>query len=289
MMGAVLSSLLIRAVPDWEWQNTAALVRREVREAKLDTVFADPGGEELLQAQKMQAVGLLAGGIAHDFNNLLTVITGRGELLRRRLPTGDRREISLILETAERAAALTRQLLVFSRKQVLESRVLDLNAVVRLGYRRPTGSSRSTTAGSPSRARSPRGRRSGSIFRGSKPRSKRCRRPRRPRLLSGDPRPFSSSKTGRPCGRSPARSCVNRANTVLEVADGHAAIELTSRHAGPIHLVLTDGLLGDLRDARPDLVDRRRPAHEALHTALAGTPGAREILDRAPAPDHGGK
>ena len=87
---------------------------------------------QLTQAQKMEAVGQLAGGIAHDFNNLLTVITGRSELALARLPPGDalRREIELISTTAERAADLTRQLLAFSRKQMIQLRVVDLNAVV---------------------------------------------------------------------------------------------------------------------------------------------------------------
>jgi len=87
---------------------------------------------QLLQSQKMEAVGRLAGGIAHDFNNLLTVITGRSELLLIRLAPEDprRRDIELIRRTAGRAATLTQQLLAFSRKQVLQPRVLDLNEVV---------------------------------------------------------------------------------------------------------------------------------------------------------------
>jgi signal transduction histidine kinase/ActR/RegA family two-component response regulator len=86
----------------------------------------------LRQAQKMEAVGRLAGGVAHDFNNLLTVIAGRGEILLRQLPTEDprRRHADLIRQTAFRAADLTRQLLAFSRKQVLQPKVLDLNGVV---------------------------------------------------------------------------------------------------------------------------------------------------------------
>jgi two-component system, cell cycle sensor histidine kinase and response regulator CckA len=90
--------------------------------------------EQLQQAQKMEAIGRLAGGIAHDFNNLLTVITGRAEILRGRLGAGADgpavRDLRLIQETARRAAALTSQLLAFSRKQVLQPTILDLNDVV---------------------------------------------------------------------------------------------------------------------------------------------------------------
>ncbi len=88
--------------------------------------------DQLAQAGKMEAIGHLAGGVAHDFNNLLMVIMGRTELLLAGLDTGDpnRRAIELIEQTAIRAADLTRQLLAFSRKQVLQPRVLDLNAVV---------------------------------------------------------------------------------------------------------------------------------------------------------------
>ena len=86
---------------------------------------------QLEQAQKMDAIGRLAGGVAHDFNNLLTVILGRTDILLHPLKPEDpmRRGIELIQRTAGRAADLTRQLLAFSRKQVLEPVVLDLSAV----------------------------------------------------------------------------------------------------------------------------------------------------------------
>ena len=88
--------------------------------------------QELLHSQRMEGVGQLAGGIAHDFNNLLTVISGRSELLLDQLDAADpiRRELDLIYKTTGRAAALTRQLLAFSRKQVFQSKVLDLNELV---------------------------------------------------------------------------------------------------------------------------------------------------------------
>ena len=80
----------------------------------------------------MEAVGRLAGGVAHDFNNLLTVIAGRAAFLLMDLPAEDpkRRDIDLITQTADRASALTRQLLALSRKQVLQPRILDLNELV---------------------------------------------------------------------------------------------------------------------------------------------------------------
>ncbi len=86
----------------------------------------------LLQAQKMEAVGRLAGGVAHDFNNLLTVILGYGDLLRQTCGASEpgRSEIEALLDAARRASALTRQLLAFSRRQVLSPRVVELNDVV---------------------------------------------------------------------------------------------------------------------------------------------------------------
>ena len=88
--------------------------------------------EQLRQAVKMEGIGRLAGGIAHDFNNLLTVIGGRSYILLSQLPAGHamRRDLIIIRETGDRAAALTRQLLAFSRKQTLAPAVIDLSEVV---------------------------------------------------------------------------------------------------------------------------------------------------------------
>jgi len=87
---------------------------------------------QLRQAQKMEAVGRLAGGVAHDFNNLLMVIKGHTELLLERTAPehSDFRKIDQIKKAADRAAALTRQLLAFSRMQVMQPRVMDLNSTI---------------------------------------------------------------------------------------------------------------------------------------------------------------
>ena len=88
--------------------------------------------EQLRQAQKMEAVGRLAGGIAHDFNNLLTVISGHAELALLSLNQNDPfyKTVTEIYNASDRASTLTKQLLAFSRKQALEMKVLDLNAVL---------------------------------------------------------------------------------------------------------------------------------------------------------------
>jgi PAS domain S-box-containing protein len=88
---------------------------------------------QLRQSQKMESIGRLAGGVAHDFNNLLTAIIGFSELLLEELPAegGGRSDLEAIQKAAAHGATLTRQLLAFSRRQVQELKILDLNALVR--------------------------------------------------------------------------------------------------------------------------------------------------------------
>ena len=88
--------------------------------------------EQLRQSQRMESIGKLVGGVAHDFNNLLTAILGYAALLLENLRTGSdaHRDAEQIQKASERAAALTRQLLAFSRKQILQARVVDINAIL---------------------------------------------------------------------------------------------------------------------------------------------------------------
>ncbi len=105
--------------------NGVAVVYEDMRQRKVLEA-------QLRQAQKMEAVGQLAGGIAHDFNNLLTVISTASELLLSEIGGDDPRrcDVEEIEKAASRAASLTHQLLAFSRQQVLEPRVVDLNRVI---------------------------------------------------------------------------------------------------------------------------------------------------------------
>ncbi len=103
----------------------ALLLIRDVTEQKMME-------QQFVQSQKIEAVGRLAGGVAHDFNNLLTIITGYSQLVRDQLKKEDplRPSIEEVIAASDRAASLTRQLLAFSRKQVLAPQVLDLNQII---------------------------------------------------------------------------------------------------------------------------------------------------------------
>src|SRR5271156_5898911 len=131
--GILLSALLAFTVYSAE---TAKIHAREAiaanKELKSEIAGRELAEEALRQSQKMEAVGRLAGGVAHDFNNLLTVIRGYAALSLNRVDSDGLlfRELNEILKATERAAALTRRLLAFSRKQVLQLRVLDLNSLV---------------------------------------------------------------------------------------------------------------------------------------------------------------
>jgi PAS domain S-box-containing protein len=104
--------------------NYVAVKRDITREVELE--------EQFQQAQKMEAVGRLAGGVAHDFNNMMTIVTGYGELLRSKLEKDEAyiKDLDEIIKAGKRATDLTRQLLAFSRRQVLKPQVLNLNKVV---------------------------------------------------------------------------------------------------------------------------------------------------------------
>jgi len=118
----------------WLWTNARA-VRENGKIIRYEGTFEDITERKLLedqlrQAQKMEAIGRLAGGVAHDFNNALAVITGYSDLLQAHLPVSDasHQQAEEIAKAGRRAAALTRQLLAFSRKQIIQPVVLDLNS-----------------------------------------------------------------------------------------------------------------------------------------------------------------
>jgi two-component system cell cycle sensor histidine kinase/response regulator CckA len=141
MKAGAVFSVLHRAVVDGKirWLSGAGRLVTDASGKPLRAVgiSQDVTERRLLEsqfqhAQKMEAVGRLAGGVAHDFNNLLTVILGFCEILLEDLPSGDERgvEVSEIQRAGLRAAGLTRQLLAFSRKEITEPAILDVNAIV---------------------------------------------------------------------------------------------------------------------------------------------------------------
>jgi signal transduction histidine kinase/ActR/RegA family two-component response regulator len=133
VVGILLAGILAFTV---YMAETARLHAKEVvasnKELKKEIAVREQAERALVEAQKMEAVGRLAGGVAHDFNNLLMVIRGHAALSLNRVGSdgGLRRELTGILKSADRASTLTRRLLAFSRKQVLQLRVIDLNALV---------------------------------------------------------------------------------------------------------------------------------------------------------------
>jgi two-component system, cell cycle sensor histidine kinase and response regulator CckA len=129
----VVVEATVRRLNDASGQPCGILaVIRDISERRRAEAILRQKEEELRQAQKMEAVGKLAGGVAHDFNNLLTAIGGYSEMMLLSLDPQDplRSDVEEIRRAGRRAADLTRQLLAFSRKQVLQPQVLDLNAVV---------------------------------------------------------------------------------------------------------------------------------------------------------------
>ncbi len=111
---------------------SVVIISRDTTERKQAEELLRRRDEQLRQSQKMEAVGRLSGGIAHDFNNLLGVIIGYSESIEYRLASNDplRKSAEEIRKAGERAASLTHQLLAFSRQQVLQPQILDLNALV---------------------------------------------------------------------------------------------------------------------------------------------------------------
>ena len=123
---------------EWIWIRSRAMVATDAGVAvQVHGTFADVTeykrlGEQVRQSQKMEAVGQLTSGIAHDFNNLLAIILGNARLLLDELPEDDprRADATAVIDAGERAAALTRQLLMFGRRQIVRPEPLDLNGAV---------------------------------------------------------------------------------------------------------------------------------------------------------------
>ncbi len=131
MMRPPGDELTIGEAPEHRWDGDEAMAPEEILARVGQLITGHKRLEEQLrQSQKMEAVGRLAGGVAHDFNNLLTVITGYASLLREEQSGIATPELDEIEKAALRAAALTQKLLAFSRKQMLQPKIINLNTVV---------------------------------------------------------------------------------------------------------------------------------------------------------------
>jgi two-component system, cell cycle sensor histidine kinase and response regulator CckA len=130
--GMPLHLLVHSAIIEYQGRKAILSINRDITKRKLAEEALRQSEERLFQSQRIEAVGRLAGGIAHDFNNLLTVINGYSylTLTHRSLNEQLRPNVEQIKKAGERAASLTRQLLAFSRKQVLQPKVIDLNTLI---------------------------------------------------------------------------------------------------------------------------------------------------------------
>ena len=129
MLGHMEDSLRLVHDRTNEMQESNIRLEQEAASRKKTETENEELSKQLLHAQKMEAIGRLAGGVAHDFNNLLTVINSNAEIALRRNPNSA--EMRDIYQAAKRATALTRQLLAFSRKQIIRVQPLDLNSLLR--------------------------------------------------------------------------------------------------------------------------------------------------------------
>ena len=231
---------------------------------------------QLRQAQKMEAVGRLAGGIAHDFNNLLAVIMGHSDLIRSVLKKGDAlaHDVEQIRRASERAASLTRQLLAFSRRQVLQPQVIDVNTLVgnlATMLRRLIGedihlelrldADRGPRVGGPGAARAgdhePRGQRA---------RRHAAGRPPHARDRAGGARPGVRRRRTRARAAGAARAALHPRHRLRDGA---------GRHGAPLRALLHDQGAGPGDGARPlHRLRHRQAAPAATSTSSARSGGA---------------